>query len=224
MSQARPIAPAILFDLDGTLADSASDLLAAVNDVRRDLGLASISIAHIRETISGGARAILAGGLPELSERQREAHVDALLEAYRGHIGRHGGLFSGIAEVLDQIEAAGSRWGVVTNKREDLAQIVLERLALSTRCAVLIGGDTLARNKPDPLPVTTACQRLGVAASSAVYVGDDPRDVTAGRAAGTRTVAVRWGFHPSTTDPESWGADVVIDTPAQLWPTFELPA
>lgn len=224
MIAALRIAPAILFDLDGTLADSASDLVAAVNDVRRDLGLTSIPVEDVRETISGGARAILAAGLPELPEAEREAHVDALLEAYRGHIGHHGGLFPGIAEVLDQIEAEGSRWGVVTNKREDLARIVLERLSLSTRCAVLIGGDTLARNKPDPLPVTTACERIGVAASMTVYVGDDPRDVMAGRAAGTRTVAVRWGFHPSSTDPGTWGADVVIDTPAELLPAFVLPA
>lgn len=224
MTSAARIAPAILFDLDGTLADSASDLVAAVNDVRVDLGLVPIQVGQVRETISGGAKAILAGGLPELPEAERATKVDALLHAYRGHIGRHGGLFPGIAAVLEQIEAAGSRWGVVTNKHEDLARIVLERLDLSARCGVLIGGDTLARNKPDPLPVTTACERLGVNASIAVFVGDDPRDVAAGRAAGARTVAVRWGYHPSSSDPATWGADVVIDTPAQLWSTFFLPA
>lgn len=223
MSSAPRIAPVILFDLDGTLADSASDLVAAVNDVRCALGLAPIAVEQIRARISGGAKAILTGGLPELPAAARESKVDALLQAYRGHIGQHGGLFPGIAAVLDRIETAGSRWGVVTNKHEDLARIVLERLRLATRCSVLIGGDTLTRNKPDPLPVTTACERLGVRASMAVFVGDDPRDVAAGRAAGTRTVAVRWGYHPPGNDPATWGADMVIDTPAQLWSSFALP-
>ncbi len=208
--------PAILFDLDGTLVDSAGDLTAAVNDVRADLGFAPVPVAQVREAISAGARAILARGLPELSERERETRIDALLESYRGHIGRHGGLFPGIAEVLARIETAGSRWGVVTNKREGLARIVLDRLDLASRSAVLIGGDTLARHKPDPLPVLAACAELGVTTRQAVFIGDDPRDVAAGRGAGTRVLAVRWGFHAAEDDPSGWGADAVLDAPAEL--------
>lgn len=218
------IAPAILFDLDGTLVDSAADLTAAVNDLRRELGLASVPVVQVRDAISAGARAILARGLPELPQAQREAHVEALLEAYRGHIGRHSGLFPGIAQVLAAIEEAGSRWGVVTNKREDLARIMLERLDLSARSGVLIGGDTLARHKPDPLPVTTACEWLGVSPSEAVFVGDDTRDIAAGRSAGTRVVAVRWGFHAADDDPGIWGADAVVDAPGELLQACVLPA
>lgn len=213
----------ILFDLDGTLADSAADLTAAVNDVRRELGLAPVPVPQVREAISGGSKAMLACGLPELPQTQRGAYVQDFLDAYRGHIGRHRGLFPGIAEVLEAIEAAGSRWGVVTNKSEELARIVLERLDLSDRCAVLIGGDTLVRNKPDPLPVTTACERLGVVPNGAVFVGDDARDVTAGRSAGARTVAVRWGFHAADDDPGRWGADAVVDSPDQLLQAFAWP-
>lgn len=205
-----------LFDLDGTLVDSSADLAAAVNEVRATLALAPVPVAQVRCAISAGARAILAHGIPELPEAQRDARLEAFLDFYRTGIGRHGGLFDGIAQVLAQLEAAGSRWGVVTNKREDLARIVLDRLALSARCAVLIGGDTLARCKPDPLPVVTACERVDVPPSHAVFVGDDARDIAAGRGAGTRTIAVRWGFHAGDDDPATWGADGVIDTPADL--------
>ncbi len=210
------LVPLALFDLDGTLVDSAADLAAAVNDVRAPLALAPVPVAQVRGAISAGARAILACGIPELPEAERDARLDAFLHFYRARIGRHGGLFPGIAQVLARLEAAGSRWGVVTNKREDLARVVLDRLDLSPRCAVLIGGDTLARCKPDPLPVLTACERLGVPSSRAAFVGDDARDVAAGRGAGARTIAVRWGFHVAGDDPAGWGADAVVDTPADL--------
>lgn len=210
------LVPLALFDLDGTLVDSAADLAAAVNDVRAALALQPVPVAQVRGAISVGARAILAQGIPELSDAERDAQLDAFLDFYRVHIGRHGGLFDGIAQVLAELEAAGSHWGVVTNKREDLARIVLDRLDLSTRCAVLIGGDTLPRCKPDPLPVVTACERVGVPPLQAVFVGDDARDVAAGRGAGTRTIAVRWGFHMGDDDPAAWGADAVLDAPADL--------
>ena len=210
------IAPLVLFDLDGTLVDSVGDLGAALNDVRASLGLAPVTLERVRTAISSGARAILGQGLPELVESEREAQREAFLDCYRARIGENDRLFPGIAEVLVSIEAAGSRWGVVTNKREDLARRVVERLALDSRCAILIGGDTLARCKPDPLPVLTACERVGVLPSRSVFVGDDARDVAAGRGAGARTIAVRWGFHMAGDDPAGWGADVVADAPADL--------
>ncbi|HET9047821.1 MAG TPA: phosphoglycolate phosphatase [Chiayiivirga sp.] len=215
-----PLAAAILFDLDGTLVDSSGDLTAAINVVRADLGLAPVPVEQVRTAISSGSRAILSLGLPELEAQEREVRVEQFLRVYQALIGEHDGLFPGIDAVLEALESAGSRWGVVTNKREDLARIVLDRLGLSQRCAVLIGGNTLARNKPDPLPVVTACERLGVSPQAAVFVGDDARDVAAGRAAGSTTVAVRWGFHPSDSDPAGWGADWVIDRPDQLLATF----
>ncbi|MCX7555434.1 HAD-IA family hydrolase [Xanthomonadaceae bacterium JHOS43] len=209
----RPLA---LFDLDGTLVDSAGDLTAAVNEVRAQLTLSPVSVAQVRGAISSGGRAILASGIPEVAEAERESRLDAFLAIYRDKIGYHGGLFTGIAEVLSHIEAAGSRWGVVTNKREDLARVVLERLGLAGRCSVLIGGDTLPRCKPDPLPVVTACEWLEVLPSRAVFIGDDARDVAAGSGAGARTIAVRWGFHPAGDDPGAWGADAVVDSASDL--------
>lgn len=210
------IAPLVLFDLDGTLVDSVGDLTAALNDVRLRLGLAVVPQAQVRSAISRGARAILGDGLPEVPELEREAQREVFLACYRERIGENDRLFPGIAEVLDAIESCGSRWGIVTNKREDLARRVTQCLGLDRRSAILIGGDTLARCKPDPLPVTTACERLGVAPPLTVFVGDDRRDIEAGRGAGTRTLAVRWGFHSATDDPAGWGADAVVDQPLDL--------
>ena len=216
VAPASQIAPLVLFDLDGTLADSAIDLAAAVNDVRAGLALAAVPVEQVRTAISAGALAILTLGLPELSEVERRAQVESFLAHYIERIGHGGGLFDGIAELLTLIEDAGSRWGVVTNKREDLARRVIDRLGLRERCAVLIGGDTLARCKPDPLPVLTACERVGVEPQHSVFIGDDLRDVQAGRAAGCRTIAVSWGFHPADDDPARWGADLVVDAPEAL--------
>ena len=210
------IAPAVLFDLDGTLVDSAGDLTAAVNALREGFGWAPQPVDMVRPAISVGALAILARGLPELAEAERAKRLDDFLEAYRERIGLHGGLFPGIAQALAAIEQAGAAWGVVTNKRESLARIVLERLDLASRCAVLIGGDTLARCKPDPMPVREACARIGVTPAQAVFVGDDARDIAAGRAAGTRTLAVAWGFHAAGDEPAHWNADAVLQTPADL--------
>lgn len=210
------IAPLVLFDLDGTLVDSVGDLTTALNDVRARFSLAPVALAQVRTAISSGARAILGQGLPELSDAEREAQRDVFLAFYRERIGESDRLFPGIAAVLAAIDEAGSRWGVVTNKREDLARRVVERLDLGARCAILIGGDTLARCKPDPLPVVTACQRLGVACDRSVFIGDDRRDIEAGRSAGTRTLAVRWGFHADVDDPAGWGADAVVDEPIHL--------
>lgn len=212
----KAIAPLVLFDLDGTLVDSVGDLTAALNDVRIHLGLVAVTEAQVRTAISSGARAILGQGLPELPPEARDAQRERFLDCYRERIGENDRLFPGIAQVLEAIEQGGSRWGVVTNKREDLARRVVERLDLAARCAVLIGGDTLARCKPDPLPVVTACERLGVAPARAIFAGDDRRDIEAGRGAGTRTVAVRWGFHAGDDDPSGWGADAVVDAPLQL--------
>lgn len=213
---APAMAPLVLFDLDGTLVDSAIDLAAAVNDVRAELALPAVPVEQVRGAISAGARAILTLGLPELPEDDRYACVESFLAFYIQRIGHGGGLFDGIADLLALIEDAGSRWGVVTNKREDLAHRVMDQLGLSGRCAVLIGGDTLERCKPDPLPVLTACQRVGVAPQHTVFIGDDQRDVQAGRAAGCRTIAVRWGFHPAGDDPDFWGADLVVGAPIEL--------
>ncbi|MCF7220852.1 phosphoglycolate phosphatase [Marilutibacter chinensis] len=214
---------AALFDLDGTLADSAHDLLAAANAMRVARGRAPMLLSEFRPCVSRGARAMLQVAFPDLSETQREAWIPELLDQYQRQIGRHEGVFEGIEAMLGALEAAGTVWGIVTNKPEYLARELLPHLGWHTRSAVLIGGDTLPVRKPDPLPLMVAADRLGLAVADCVYVGDDRRDIVAARAAGMRSVVALWGYRLAVDDPVNWGGDVMIERPADLvdpmrWP------
>jgi len=206
---------AVLFDLDGTLADTAPDLIGALNDLRRGLGLADADPA-LRALASRGALAILDAGLPELPADRREALYAPFLERYRARCWVDSRLFEGMAGCLARIEASGGRWGVVTNKLEALAREVLRGAGWLDRAGCLIGGDSASRPKPAPDPVLAACRALGVTPARTVMVGDDHRDVLAGRAAGAGTIAVRWGYLPDGEDPSTWGADAVADCPQDL--------
>lgn len=212
-----------LFDLDGTLLDSAPDMLATVNAMRAERGRSPMALDALRPHVSKGARAMLAAAFADVAVETRESWVPEFLAVYQRELGRHGAPFDGIEAMLGALEAAGSRWGIVTNKPEYLARLLLPRLGWESRCAVLIGGDTLTARKPDPLPLTVAAERLGVAPSACVYVGDDERDIVAARAAGMPSVVALWGYRLAEDDPIAWQGDVMIDTPAALadparWP------
>lgn len=212
-----------LFDLDGTLLDSAPDMLATVNAMRAERGRSPIALDALRPHVSKGARAMLAAAFADVAVETRESWVPEFLAVYQRELGRHGAPFDGIEAMLGALEAAGSRWGIVTNKPEYLARLLLPLLGWESRCAVLIGGDTLTARKPDPLPLTVAAERLGVAPSACVYVGDDERDIVAARAAGMPSVVALWGYRLAEDDPIAWQGDVMIDTPAALadparWP------
>lgn len=211
-----PIAAVVLFDLDGTLVDSVGDLAAAVQQVADELGRPPVSVDTVRPAVSRGGRGMLAAAFPDLSDAQREPLLATFLAHYARSIARHTAPFDGIAEVLARIEASGSRWGIVTNKSEALARQLIDALGLSSRCAVLIGGDTLAARKPDPLQLQVACERLGIDCAQAVYVGDDQRDVAAARAAGMRSVAAAWGYRDAADDIDAWGADAILAAPHDL--------
>lgn len=212
-----------LFDLDGTLLDSAPDMLATVNAMRTERGRGPMALDALRPHVSKGARAMLAAAFADVAVETRESWVPEFLTVYERELGRHGAPFEGIETMLGALEAAGSRWGIVTNKPEYLARLLLPLLGWESRCAVLIGGDTLTARKPDPLPLTVAAERLGVAPSACVYVGDDERDIVAARAAGMPSVVALWGYRLAEDDPIAWQGDVMIDTPAALadparWP------
>ncbi|GHE41752.1 phosphoglycolate phosphatase [Vulcaniibacterium thermophilum] len=212
-----------LFDLDGTLLDSAPDMLATVNAMRAERGRGPIALDALRPHVSKGARAMLAAAFADVAVETRESWVPEFLAVYQRELGRHGAPFDGVEAMLGALEAAGSRWGIVTNKPEYLARLLLPLLGWQSRCAVLIGGDTLTARKPDPLPLTVAAERLGVAPSACVYVGDDERDIVAARAAGMPSVVALWGYRLAEDDPIAWQGDVMIDTPAALadparWP------
>jgi N-acetyl-D-muramate 6-phosphate phosphatase len=212
-----------LFDLDGTLLDSAPDMLATANRMLAARGQAPVLLATLRQHVSRGARAMIAAAFPELDTAEREALVAEFLALYREELGRHSVLFDDIAAMLQALEDDGARWGIITNKPEYLARDVVAGLGWQARCAVLVGGDTFAEKKPHPLPLQEAARQLGVDPRQCVYVGDDERDVIAARAAGMPSIAVLWGYRLDGDDPETWQADAIAGQPRELldpaaWP------
>jgi N-acetyl-D-muramate 6-phosphate phosphatase len=212
----KPVAPLVLFDLDGTLLDSALDLHAAMNRLLAQQAKASIDFSEFRPVVSKGARAMLKISFKSLGDDEREALLPEFLALYAECLAEHSRLFDGVETVLQHIEAAGSRWGIVTNKPYYLAEPLLEKLAWTTRSAILLGGDSLPRKKPEPDQLLHACQVLGVPPAQVVYVGDDERDMQAANAAGMRSVAALWGYRPHEDDPGLWQADAMADSPLQL--------
>lgn len=210
------IAPLVLFDLDGTLLDSALDLHAAMNRLLQQHTQAAVDFSEFRPVVSKGARAMLKISFKSYGDDQREALLPEFLALYAESLAAHSHLFEGVETVLQHIEASGSRWGIVTNKPYYLAEPLLEKLAWTTRSAILLGGDSLPRKKPDPDQLLHACHVLGVPPELVVYVGDDERDVQAANAAGMRSVAALWGYRPHDDDPASWQADDSAETPLQL--------
>jgi phosphoglycolate phosphatase len=207
---------AVLFDLDGTLVDTAPDLCNAVNRVLAARGEPAVPLARLREVVSKGGRAMLAVALPALGEAERDALLPAFLAHYAEALAVDSRTFPGIDDLLAALDARGVRWGIVTNKPEALAAAVVAGFGWSQRCAVLVGGDTLPQRKPDPAPILLACARLGIAPGDAVYVGDDERDVQAARAAGMPSIAALWGYRLPGEDPLAWGADHAFAGAADL--------
>lgn len=201
----------VLFDLDGTLVDSAPDLCHAVNRVLADLGRPPVALDRLRQMVSKGGRAMLAVALPDLDEATRDTLIPPFLAYYAQALAVDSTVFDGVPELLAALDARGLRWGIVTNKPEGLAKGVVAGFGWQDRCAVLVGGDTLPRRKPDPDPLLLACERLGIVPADALYVGDDERDVQAARAAGMPSVAALWGYRTPDEDPRRWGADHAFD-------------
>ncbi len=210
-------ATAVLFDLDGTLADTAGDLGGALNRLRVDRGLAALPLDMLRPYASAGARGLIGVGL---DIHPGHPEFDTLRTAFLAHydqcLAETTVLFEGVHELLDEIEARGLKWGVVTNKPHRFTLPVLRALGLADRSGTNISGDTTAHPKPHPLPLLTAAQELGVEASSVLYVGDDLRDIQAAQAAGMPSAAANWGYIGHNGEVGSWGADVIADHPLDL--------
>lgn len=213
-----------LFDLDGTLLDSAPDMLATANRLRQARGEMAMALAEIRPHVSKGSRAMLAAAFPALTVAERDALVQPFLDTYQQLLGQHALLFDGVEAMLAALDAAGVAWGIVTNKPEYLAREILPMLGWEQRCRVLIGGDTLAEKKPHPLPLLVAAERLGVAPGECVYVGDDERDIVAARAAGMPSVAALWGYRQADEQPVSWQAEVMCEAAGELLDPTRWPA
>ena len=207
---------AVLFDLDGTLLDSAPDLIDAANRLRVAQGLGPVPPERIRLQVSRGGRAMLAVAFDHLDAAAREDLLQPFLDDYRQNLVVKSRLFEGFPEVLETLGRAGMGLGIVTNKVESLTRPLLAQLGLEQRFAAVLCGDSLCQRKPDPAPVLAACAQLGVPPGQAVMVGDDRRDIEAGRAAGCRTLVASYGYIDAGEDIQSWGADAVLDSPRHL--------
>ncbi|MFO1324261.1 MAG: phosphoglycolate phosphatase [Burkholderiales bacterium] len=215
---ARPLpVAAVLFDLDGTLADSAGDLAAALNRIRADHGLPPVPVADLRAHASSGARGLIGAGMGITPDDARYGELrDAFLAYYQLCLAETTTLFEGVAPLLDAIEMRGLRWGIVTNKHARFTVPVVAALSLAQRAAVVVSGDTTPHAKPHPAPLLHAAASLRVASGRCVYVGDDLRDVEAGRAAGMATIVADYGYMGTAGDPGTWPATGRIARPLEL--------
>ena len=216
MSKSEPI-HTVLFDLDGTLADTAPDLAFALNQVLKENDREPLPFDDIRPAVSHGGIALIQLGFglqPEHPDfgplRQR------LLDIYLNNIANETQLFPGMDELLNNIEQRGMNWGVVTNKPGWLTEPLLDALELSSRAACIVSGDTCKNRKPHPEPILHACKLAGSDAQHCVYVGDAQRDIESGQRAGMRTIVALFGYIADNDNPADWGADVQHDSPAAI--------
>lgn len=217
MTRTSPLhAPrAILFDLDGTLADTAPDLAAAVNYLRIQRGLEPTPYDILRPTASAGARGMIgaAFGLTPADEGYEALRLQ-WFDRYQAAMAVHSSLFDGVPELLDGLAAGGMAWGVVTNKPARFTDPLIPQIGLA-HAGCIVSGDTTPHSKPHPEPLLEGARRLGIAPEHCWYVGDDLRDIEAGRAAGMITVACAWGYC-GAVEPLSWGADYLVESPLDL--------
>ena len=207
----------VLFDLDGTLLDTAPDIALALNIQRELHNLPPLPYSEIRPYVSHGALAMLRIGFAigaddEIFQGMREQY----LQIYSENIAVKTRLFDDLEDVLQQLEQRSVKWGVVTNKPEFLTQPLLRQLNLDSRASTVISGDTIEPRKPNPAPLFVACKEAGLTPSQCVYVGDAERDIAAGRGAGMKTVLANWGYISPEDNTQKWEADMAVESPLEL--------
>ena len=208
---------AVLFDLDGTLIDSAPDLAGACNDMRADRGLAALPYDQLRAMVGSGARGMVGTGFGVCPDDDGYLSLrDEFLARYGQRMTRETGVFAAVPALLVSLRERSLPWGIVTNKAARFAQPLVEWLGLGAGMAALVCGDTTPHAKPHPAPLIEAARRMRVDPSRCAYVGDDRRDVDAGRAAGMRTLVAAWGYLGAGEPPAQWGADAVVSVPGEV--------
>ncbi|MBT8049494.1 MAG: HAD-IA family hydrolase [Xanthomonadales bacterium] len=207
---------AVLFDLDGTLLDSAPDLVGSLNWVRETEGLPPLPVSEMSPFASKGAVGLLKAGMPETTENQLESWRLRFLEHYAENSYRHSTLYQGVPELLDFLGQENIPWGIVTNKIESLTFPIVEAAELQDAISCVVCGDTLNESKPHPAPVTLACGILQVSPEETLFAGDDIRDIQAGKAAGTQTAAVFYGYGSHELTGEDVAASLPVHHPADI--------
>ena len=208
---------AVLFDLDGTLLDTAPDLTLALNKLLKSRNKEAIALDDARNHVSQGAAAVTRLGFPEVADEMEFEQLRLeFLRYYAENICIESALFPGMNELINRIEETDTPWGIVTNKPAWLTEPLLDELSLSIRASCIVSGDTTEMRKPHPEPLLYACEMMNLAPDNTIYVGDDPRDIYAGNAAGMYTCVAKFGYIDPTLDTESWGADFSIDSPTEL--------
>ena len=207
----------VFFDLDGTLADTAPDLVAAANLLRITRGLAPLPYEVLRPTASAGARGLIQGAFGYDNQHpQFEELRDEFLANYEKDICVHSKLFDGMDDLLQELEKEQVLWGIVTNKVERFTHPLLKLMSLHERSAAIVGGDTTPHSKPHPAPILKAAEICNINPAQCLYVVDDLRDIEAGRAAGMKTVAAAYGYCGCDEPVNAWGADYIIEHPSEL--------
>jgi phosphoglycolate phosphatase len=207
----------VLFDLDGTLVDTARDSILCLNKALSQHGYTTVSADLVKPFISYGAVAMINESLnPSIPEAVRADILETMLDLYQNNIAEHSVFFKGMSDTLDAIEAQGLKWGVVTNKQERFTDPLMAALKLTDRAACIISGDTTANPKPHVEPMLAACKKAAVNPQECVYIGDASHDIIAGKNARMKTLVALYGYLKPTDTPETWGADALIESPEQL--------
>ena len=207
---------AVLFDLDGTLIDTAPDMVTVLQHIQQEHGIEPAAYDLARSYVSNGAIGLLTLGFPEVEIEFGDELHQLYLERYAEMICQESRIFAGLEELLDQLDDIDCPWGVVTNKPEQLTEPLLIALDLAERSACIVSGDTLSVRKPDPAPLLLACDLIGVDAATSIYIGDAERDIEAGRRAGMATIAAGYGYITEDDDPREWDANVIATTTTEL--------
>jgi len=206
----------VLFDLDGTLVDTAPDLIACLNQALVQHGFVQVTNQQVQPLISFGAMKMIQHSSAATAIASHEAILETMLALYENNIVQHGGFFTGMVETLQFIENQGLKWGVITNKHERFTHPLMRALNLTDRAACMISGDTTAHSKPHPEPMQEGCRQAQVAPEHCVFIGDALHDITAGKKVGMKTLAAVYGYLTAQDRPEQWGADALVASPAHI--------
>lgn len=208
----------VFFDLDGTLVDTAPDLVSSLNATLSANGFANVDFDNVKPKITFGMLAMLEFSIQQydLSLENKQHLLNEVLDRYENNIAVHSRFFDGMVEVLETLESRNIKWGIITNKRERFTYPLAQAMGLSSKAACIVSGDTTAHSKPHPAPMLEACKRAAVDPLRSLYVGDAEHDMLAGKSVQMKTLVAAYGYLTESDDPTQWGADGLVESPSQI--------